>query len=518
MDSHISNHDSGIYPLFSPQKLQNGNATISKQASHIKRSALILLTLCGYLFLYSFPLIALTLSTHLLLNFPYELNYSNLSLIALEILTATICLALSYYIYKLKADPPVGRQLNPVEYPELFKLINEICDEHRYHRLDKVKLTRNFEITCTKTPLNGFLFSFENTLVIGLPLMQSISAKQLRLAISREVFQLAGYRKRLSSFVAFNVDNWHQLKTTNQLSTQFPRTLFHTVFSWYSLLYGFLTKSIRNQEQLLADRVIHSKTPENDYIELLLTLLIAQNYLQQSFWPQLYSKAYKHATPPYLPYSSIERHIKINIDKKQARSWINIALKSHENTSATPSFISRISNLYCEEIKVPTPVKLSAASYFLESGLDEITQTMDKLWLYRHQDEWDNKYKKGLIEINKLKELAIQAKHGLLSDIKAWEYIQLIKLYLDKNKAIILYKQILRINTKDPRICFDIGRSLLEALDPTGIDALERTMHQDATYTVPCYQLITRYYMRTGNNKLAQTYRRKSLVHQLEVA
>ncbi|MDH5570746.1 MAG: hypothetical protein OEY89_03210 [Gammaproteobacteria bacterium] len=517
MDSHLNSDNSGIYPLYNPQQL-NDNTQKTGHLPPFRATALLLLSAFGYLLLYAAPIFSLYFTLDLFFSFSGELLYTDTTLITIKTLAIPGCLYISYYIYHLMPDLPVGRLSNHKEFPELFKLVNSICDEYGYTELDHIKISRRFEIATIKTPRNGFLTRFNNTLVIGLPLMQSITQNQLKLAISHEIFKLSGYLKRSTSFIYYTHENWQQLNTANQLNTRHTKTLPGFFMTWYALSYDFLSRPARRHENLNADSHIHASTHDHSFSKLLLTLLISRNYLQQIFWPQLYSNAYMHATPPYLPYSSIESHLQQNLDKSQSRNWINIALRAHEEDTALPSLKTRLINLSCDEIKVPPEVKHSSAAALINSKLNEITQTMDSLWLNRHQEEWETKYKKGLVERKKLKELAIQARHGLLSDIKAWEYIQLIKLYIDKKKAISLYLQILKINIRDPRISFDIGRSLLESMVESGVMALERTVQLDSRYSVSCYQLIARYYTGIGNNKLAQSYRRKTLVHQLEVA
>ena len=89
---------------------------------------------------------------------------------------------------------------------------------------------------------------------------------------------------------------------------------------------------------------------------------------------------------------------------------------------------------------------------------------------------------------------------------------------MDEQDAIELYKQILHIHTDDARIAFDIGRSMLALMNPDGIEALEKAIQQDGSYTVSACQLITKFYVRIGNSKLAQTYRRRALAYQVEAA
>jgi hypothetical protein len=81
-----------------------------------------------------------------------------------------------------------------------------------------------------------------------------------------------------------------------------------------------------------------------------------------------------------------------------------------------------------------------------------------------------------------------------------------------------LYKQILLNNITDARVFFDIGRTLLTHADVAGVAALEHAINLDAGYTVIACQLMTKYYVQTGNSKSAQDYRRRALAYQVNAA
>ena len=245
---------------------------------------------------------------------------------------------------------------------------------------------------------------------------------------------------------------------------------------------------------------------------------ISQYYLESNFWPHLYSKAYKHKTPPYLPFASIEHNIQSRINNEISQSWIDQSLITMDKRTDQASLRQRLANLDLQRISPPAPVMSSAASFYLSDVLDTIYHQFDKVWLMTHQFDWQKKYQKGLAEQQEITSLEQQIHNGSISDIHAWEYILLVKKYISEHDQINLFKKLLTINTHDARIRFDIGRTLLNHLDPEGVQALEQSTHLDSAYTINAFQLITKFYVATGNTKLAQAYRRKSLAYQVEAA
>ena len=233
----------------------------------------------------------------------------------------------------------------------------------------------------------------------------------------------------------------------------------------------------------------------------MATQSIHARYLDDYFWPHLLNKAYKHQVPPYLPYASIENNIRSKLDNETAQLYLDAAMTDDNKQGTIPNLKTRLSKLGIHTVLLPEATSQRATQYFSDRALTLIIKQMDNIWIKSSQFDWQQKFKTGQQEQNKLKELQVQAKQGLLSDTKTWEYIQLIKKYMANEEALKLYKQVLEIDTDDARISFDIGRTLLKNMDQLGITALESAIKKDASYTVMACQLITQFFVRTGNSR-----------------
>jgi hypothetical protein len=477
-----------------------------------------LFSLTAYAFIFAFPFTTIVIA----LNLPYKIisatSYIDVALIISEIFIASLCCWISILLYKVKLAKPSGRPLAENEAPQLIKLINDLQYEHNISKIHTIKVTNKFELNIIRTPKTGFPLLFSNTLIIGLPLMQCLSSEQFKIRLLTEFFHLQNRFKRPSSWFYFQRETWSQYRIEYHASWKSPHAIMRIFFSWYAPLYKVLSQGMVRKEKLLADVYTLGSIDKVSLVDMISISGISQHYLDNIFWPHLYSKAYKHKTPPYLPYASIERDIQTRLNNEISQSWIDQAIKKKSEHSSEPSLHQRLSNIELQRVLLPSPVMQSSASHYLGETLDLITQQMDKIWLMTHKFDWQQKYKKGQEEQKELAELGAQALSGLISDTKTWEYILLVKKYIEVQSQIPLFKHLLKINTRDARIRFDIGRTLLNHLDADGIPALENAMQLDPNYTVISCQLITKYCVATGDSKSAQAYRRKALAYQVEAA
>jgi Zn-dependent protease with chaperone function len=508
--------------ILSDDSSQNINTLTSRSLTDrhpvIYFSLLSVIALIGYVFLISFPLI----STYLIITIPQQIiqasNYIDAIIILAEIAIASLSAWISIYLYKLSIKLPGGRPVTNDEEPQLVHLIEKIQSQHNAPAIHRIRITEKFNIRIIRTPKNGYPFAFTNTLLIGLPLMQSLSPEELNTAIVREISHIKNIYRRTSGWFFFLRQTWCQYRIAHQEKWNPQNIIMRVFFAWYSPLFKMLSQNAARIEELHADSYTQKYIDKVTLFEMIATAGISEYYLNNNFWPHLYNKAYKHKTPPYLPYASIETNLHTKLDSETAETWLEKSINSNDSHTDIPSLRQRMANLDLKRIMMPAPVMESSAHYYLADTLKTITQQMDKVWQMTHQFDWQQKFKIGEQERIQLRQLQSQVESGALSDIKVWEYILLIKKHINENSALLLYIKILRLQPKDARINFDIGRTLLNNLDELGIKTLETSMEQDPTYTVIACQLITKFFVAIGNSKSAQLYRRKALAYQVEAA
>jgi hypothetical protein len=76
--------------------------------------------------------------------------------------------------------------------------------------------------------------------------------------------------------------------------------------------------------------------------------------------------------------------------------------------------------------------------------------------------------------------------------------------------------EVLKTNSLDAGLCFEVDRILLSANDARVIEALNMAMDISSSLTIDCCQLIIKYMVNKGDMRNAQRYRRMILAHQVE--
>jgi hypothetical protein len=492
--------------------------TLSERHPIVYLGFMSLYACLGYIWTLMFPLVFL----FLLVYIPYDLyqagGFLHYSIVLLELVAAGIAGWMSYELFRLPVSYPSGRPLNQDEAPVLHTLIGELCKKHNIRRINRIRIVRDFSIELVRTPATGFPLFHSSSLLIGLPFMQSQSPRYLMAAIEREIIHLAGVHRRPASWLYFSRQTWQQYQLSWQKKWTAPSILMRAFFSWYSPLYKLLSQSACRMQHYYADKMVQAALRDQTLVNMLITSVFCAHYLENDFWPHLHNKAYRHKQPPYMPYTSLDHNLRVNLKEENAQGWLNAEMEKNVQPADVPTFRQRLERLSVYRVVLPPPVTESAARYFLGEHLKIIAGQLDQVWFKTHEFEWQQKFQQGLQQQQHLRTLMTQSLQNLLTDEGAWELLQLGKRYLGDDPMLPLCKQILQNSISEARIYFDIGRTLLTHADTEGVAAIEKAMLLDDSYTIIGCQLMTKYYVQIGNSKSAQNYRRRALAFQVNVA
>lgn len=492
--------------------------SLAERHPGLYKIALILATLIGYGFIYLFPLCLIGCAI-LIPNMILQASDKYDVMLTLLTIAATLFSGwMSWHLTRCKPALPGGRPLKVEEAPLLFDLLHDLRQQHKTAPIHDVRIIQEYQLTIIKTPRNGYPLNYRNTLLIGLPVLQSMSPKQLKYALQRQVIHLASMYRRSSGWAYFLSGIWDQYRVTYQNSWHPASLMMRLFFMIYAPLFRLLARPARIQQIHFADRQAAAFDSARGCADMLIVEAVHTKYLRDQFWPALMQHAYQHLAPPYFPYASIEQYLRNQLDQASAQQLLDTVLMENHERGDCPGLQLRLDQLGILNVEPPCCGEHSASRYLEESARALIIRQFDNLWLKASRHDWRKKYTQGQEEKARLDDYRTHTDEGLLPDKQVHDYIQLIRKYLSIEQALPLYRKVLAMDVDDPRISFDIGRSLLTYGDPQGITALQNAMTKDPSFTVMACQLIIQYYVQAGDSRNAQVYRRKALAYQVEAA
>ena len=426
---------------------------------------------------------------------------------------------MTVYLLRLHIPMPIGRKLDVWEAPLLYPLIDDLVKSFKAPRIHQVLLSNDYELRLQRTPVSGYPYRCRNTLVIGLPVLESLSTSQLQVLLAREIGYLAHGRKRVGAWLALTGEILDEYRAFFARGWGPQQLLMRAFYNVTAPMYRAFSRLHCRREQLIADQ--HAMDLINDavVVDALVAHHFTQYMLRHRFWPNLFNAAKQLPNPKYLPYSTIAPFMKKTREKGATAYWLNHVLAKYSIDRESPTLHEHLDAIGHRVVTPLKNIERNAAAQLLGDKAAAIRRQLDHQWLDNNLGEWQRRYSESRAEWERMKKLIARAQAGELESEEAWACAQLIQKNLGDQKEVSHYfKALLKACPNCAKLHYFIGRHLLSGNDRDGIRALESAMRLDNNYAQEGYQLITRYLMRTGRRQDAQEYRRKALAHQVDAA
>jgi len=415
-----------------------------------------------------------------------------------------------------RPELPPGRPLTKADFPLLISHINQLVATYNAPALDQIKLTARFDIEIIRSPVHGFPSSFKHTLLIGLPVMSCLSPTHLKLLLAREIGHLALCRRNYNRRIIYLRSVWQHYAQEYSHDWKPDTLLLRLFFCWYAPFYSLSTEAAVTLEEFIKDRCMLDVTAVENAAETIAIFEVKKRFIINQFWPELNDMAYFQPKPTWLPYSSMDSKITQQLNAEKTQAYYNNETGQYSAVNEERTLLhQRMKRLDQDEFIIPAPKPESAATHFFGNSLKLIQQQMDNIWYLKNKTIWSKRYQQGINEKKQLKHLRQQAAQALLSNEQAHRYVLLLQKYIEADKSRPLLYEILKTNSHDPQVCYEIGCLLLKSNDGQGVDSLNLAMEMSAELTVECCQQIVKYMVHTGDMNQAQIYRRKILTHQV---
>lgn len=337
------------------------------------------LGLCGYLFLLLFP--ALVVSMPLVLFHAIEplMSAQDWFVVTVEVLLLALGAVMSYVIFNMRFAQPSGLELKQQDFPRLFELLAELSQEYGNPRIDRVVLRDRFDVRIVKTPANGFAFSTTQTLVIGLPVLITMSPLDVHVLLARRVGQLAGQHSRLNSWLYFLRDMWAQYLA--DCGTRGRRGLRPVCgfFGWYVPLYRAVSVPLARNSELDADRYALQAMNDHDTARAITCQELTDAYLTRTFWPGVIQTAKQSVKPEALPHAQMARLFAAGLPEEQLQATLKrIESRGRNPRTARPGLVERLDCIGHRKPLLPKALSVSAARFYLGGACDACIELVDR--------------------------------------------------------------------------------------------------------------------------------------------
>lgn len=485
------------------------------------KAEVALLALVGYLYF-----IAMVVGLTVVFGLLTRARFGHASSLLVE--GAMFSLAVAWTLWwwsRIEFHAPEGYSLLRNEAPKLFAMIDGLSSQLKAPAVHYVLLTDEFNASIVQMPRFGLLGRPTNYLVVGLPLMQALSAEQFRAVLAHEIAHLSGNHGRFSSWVYRVRQTWITVLENVDDPARGGGFVFWRFLRWYAPFFSAYSFVLARSNEYVADRSAAEAVGARALADALVATRIKASFVNDHFWPNIFNQAICEKNPPRAPHAAMFHALPKVPYGHDAERWFEEALAERTTFADThPSLTSRLSALGFRSaqlspdsmtppvppLPMPAPVTTTAADLYLGFLVDHFMRHFDADWHEQVAESWQERHEEAQEAQQVLTSLKRKAdREGLTLD-EMWSLFQLISEFRGDEAGVPLLAKILKTVPDDARANYALGQILLKKDDTRGLKLLERAMAKEPDCTIPALDAAYFFLKRTGRFSEAVEYRRRS--------
>jgi Zn-dependent protease with chaperone function len=419
----------------------------------------------------------------------------------------------------VRIPPPQGIALSRAAAPMLFEALDEISATLKAPRFHDVLLTDDFNASVAQVPRLGVFGWQRNYLVVGLPLMQTLSADQFRAVLAHEMGHLSGNHSRFRGWIYRIRRTWGtMLERLEAQHSALGDLLFTRFLRWYAPFFNAYSFVLARSNEYEADRCSAEVAGAENAGAALLRLQVGNRFLSESYWPSVNRRVSECPEPPADVYSALGRALRAELPARDVSLWVEEAWHRPTDYADThPSLSDRLTALGLSRgasarLASWSPGEASAATFYLAGREAGLTHDLERAWRDGVSHHWEARHRAILDARRRLTELDQKAGMGDLTPDEQWERVGLTAEF-DADAAVPLAEELLDVNAEHAGARMFIGRSLLERGDERGVQHLEVAMRATPHAVLPACDSLFDFYWTRGRRADAERFRKVGEEH-----
>lgn len=411
-------------------------------------------------------------------------------------------------LFDSEKSEPEGVEITAKDAPALFAMIDELQHQLDTPEFHHVFIMDNLNAGVSQVPKFGMFGGYENRLIIGLPLLQTLTPQQLKAVLAHEFGHLSKSHSKLSNWAYRQRLRFYKILDSFEERHLAGDFIVRPFLQWYIPYFTAYSFPLARANEYEADRISAQLTNPQILAQALISTEIISNYEAQ-FWQEVSQKFKDSAKPNILPYQEFATRFRQEINVDNSKLWLENALNYQTNTDDThPALIDRLSALGCSfEFTLAdlqsTEIK---ADSLLGQCLPRLITNFDKQWQTAVANDWQvahDNYQQDKQNLQQL-EKRYHANEQLTFEEQIDRLLLLEKLEQANNELLIEnFTQLSQQNENNPLICFHLGRLLLIENDKKGIDFLKQAIELDNEALLSASELLRDFYWKNEQKQEA---------------
>ena len=391
---------------------------------------------------------------------------------------------------------PRGVEIGPHFGGSLHEAVRDIARTIGAPHVHRILVTGLHNASVVQMPRIGVFWPV-NTLLVGYPLLATLSVDQMRAVIAHELGHLTRAHGRFSSWVHRTRLTWIRLVDALEEHRSVPAHVY-LLFRFYVPRLSAQAAAVSRHQELLSDRMAADVTGPRTAAQALVAIAVCDFVFEESYWRGVFDRV-PHEPHPPAPYSHMSPEIWQTVEDR-TRVLARILSGATEPSDTHPSLRDRLAAIG-QTPEWPGPLPSSAADDFFGTRKAEVAGVLDREWQAAQAPDWSRRHD----DIRRRRD-RVAALSALPSPTpeQTFERGRLIEEDGDEDAALDLYVSAHRQGHAAAGLA--AGRLLLDGEDAAGLAMIDAAMEADAGLVVDGCRVIAGFLRGRGRHVDAHRY------------
>ena len=441
------------------------------------------------------------------------------SIAILKALAIKLILVVGFFLWLIikalwiRIEPPAGMPIRASEAPELFAMIDDLRRQLRAPQFHHVLIIDELNAAVVQSPRLGIFGWPRNYLLLGLPLMKTLTVEQFKAVLAHEFGHLAKQHGRLSNWIYRQRLRWSRLLDILSAHDSRGSFLFKPFLKWFSPYFNAYSFPLARANEYEADATSVRLTSPAAAAQALTGINVVGRYLDEQYWPAIHNQVKDVPQPSFAPFSAMGQGMTQAVEPEAANNWLGKALERATSTADThPALKDRLAAIG-EAAALQLPTESEAADNLLGSARERIATHFDQGWQRNIEEAWQQRHQEICQNRLQLEELNRKAAAGeTLSVQESYDRALLTESIAEQAEESLAQLQALHERVPDdPVVRFALGARLLGRDDEAGAAHVMAAMQLDESATVRACELLRDYHWRNERQDEAHAWHNKML-------
>jgi Zn-dependent protease with chaperone function len=419
--------------------------------------------------------------------------------VALPLIRRTVAV-IRACLFTVKA--PNGYHLGRDDGRALYAVVDAVSDAVDVPHVDGLVIANTF-VASAAAYREGWTRRSRRVLIIGLPVLATLSTPELRAVIAHELAHFSRARDRYAAWVYRTRRSWRAVLEALNERRATPLYVFWLV-RWYVPRLDAASSRVARRCEFLADGVAAALAGSRVVGDALVAFEAGARYASDTYWPAVGAAAESDADLPR-PFSGM-----LNWTARDAASETLdelLAGRSSPNDSH-PSLQERLAALDVHG-RVPPPLVSTAGAEILGTTLTALADRLDGDWQQNRGREWRRRHDAYLDARRALARLMAQPS---ITPAELYARAELVERLESAGAALPIYHSA--ADAGHPGARLEAGRLLLDRRDPRGVALIESAMDADERLVPRGCRILVDYFVETKQELAAHQCEWRATAYQ----